>query len=68
MSDPFDVDVVIIGAGFSGLTVATELRHDGISFVLLEAGARSSSAARPRHVTTASVAWSTPVASSPTTT
>ena len=33
MSDPFDVDVVIIGAGFSGLTVATELRRDGISFV-----------------------------------
>jgi len=37
ISDPFDVDVVIVGAGFTGLTVATELAHSAASFVLLEA-------------------------------
>ena len=35
--NPFDVDVVIIGAGFAGLTVATELQREGISVVVLEA-------------------------------
>jgi monoamine oxidase len=35
--NPFDVDVVIIGAGFAGLTVATTLRNEGISVVVLEA-------------------------------
>ena len=49
MSDPFDVDVVIIGAGFSGLTVATELRRDGISFVLLEARDRVGGKTEARH-------------------
>jgi len=35
--NPFDVDVVIVGAGFAGLTVATTLRREGISVVVLEA-------------------------------
>ena len=35
--NPFDVDVVIIGAGFAGLTVARDLRCLGISVVVLEA-------------------------------
>lgn len=35
--NPFDVDVVIIGAGFAGLTVARDLRALGISVVVLEA-------------------------------
>ncbi len=34
---PFDVDVVIIGAGFAGLTVASLLHREGISVVVLEA-------------------------------
>lgn len=35
--NPFDVDVVIIGAGFAGLTAATTLQREGISVVVLEA-------------------------------
>ena len=35
--DPFDVDVVVIWAGFTGLTAATELRRHGVSFVVVEA-------------------------------
>ena len=35
--NPFDVDVVIIGAGFAGLTVSTILAREGISVVVLEA-------------------------------
>ena len=50
--DPFDVDVVVIGAGFSGLTVATELRHHGVSFVVVEArdrvGGKTESLLDPR--------------------
>lgn len=38
--NPFDVDVVVIGAGFAGLTVATTLRREGISVVVLEARSR----------------------------
>jgi len=34
--NPFDVDVVIVGAGFAGLTVATALRREGVSVVVLE--------------------------------
>lgn len=33
----FDVDVVIVGAGFTGLTVAEGLHRSGLSFVLLDA-------------------------------
>ena len=35
--NPFDVDVVVVGAGFAGLSVAAALRHEGISVVVLEA-------------------------------
>ncbi|MEQ1699843.1 MAG: FAD-dependent oxidoreductase [Ilumatobacteraceae bacterium] len=35
--DPFDVDVVVIGAGFAGLAAATELARHGVSFVIVEA-------------------------------
>lgn len=35
--NPFDVDVVIIGTGFAGLTVARDLQGLGISVVVLEA-------------------------------
>ena len=38
--NPFDVDVVIIGAGFAGLTVARDLLGLGISVVVLEASDR----------------------------
>jgi len=36
-ANPFDVDVVIIGAGFAGLTVASVLKSEGVSVVVLEA-------------------------------
>jgi len=35
--DPFDVDVVVVGAGFTGLTIAHELFRSGVSFIVLEA-------------------------------
>lgn len=35
--DPFDVDVVVIGAGFAGLAAATELARHGLTFVIVEA-------------------------------
>jgi len=45
---PFDVDVVIIGAGFAGLTVATILRRERISVVVLEARDRVGGKAEAR--------------------
>ena len=35
--DPFDVDIVVVGAGFAGLTVASILQRKGVSVVVLEA-------------------------------
>jgi len=35
--NPFDVDVVIVGAGFAGLTVASILLGEGVSVVVVEA-------------------------------
>ncbi|HQZ35543.1 MAG TPA: FAD-dependent oxidoreductase [Ilumatobacteraceae bacterium] len=36
-TDPFDVDIVVVGAGFAGLTVASILQRRGVSVVVLEA-------------------------------
>ncbi len=47
-SNPFDVDVVIIGAGFAGLTVASILQREGISMVVLEARDRVGGKAEAR--------------------
>ena len=38
---PSDVDVVVVGAGVSGLTAARELRKNGLKVHLLEARART---------------------------
>ncbi len=46
--DPFDVDVVVIGAGFTGLTVATELQRHGVTFVVVEARDRVGGKAESR--------------------
>lgn len=37
ITDPFDVDVAVVGAGFTGLTVASILQRRGASVVVLEA-------------------------------
>lgn len=47
--DPFDVDVVVIGAGFAGLAAATELAHHGVSFVIVEARDRVGGKAESTH-------------------
>ena len=37
MSDPHDVDVIVVGAGFAGVTAARELRRQGHRVLVLEA-------------------------------
>ncbi|MDO8364265.1 MAG: FAD-dependent oxidoreductase [Actinomycetota bacterium] len=46
--DPFDVDAVIVGAGFAGLAVAAELHRAQVSFVLLDARDRIGGKAEAR--------------------
>ena len=47
--DPFDVDIVVIGAGFAGLAAATELARHGLSFVVVEARDRVGGKAESMH-------------------
>ena len=37
---PLDADVIIVGAGFTGLTAAVELNRSNLSVLLLEASSR----------------------------
>ena len=39
-NQPSNVDVVVVGAGFAGLTVARNLKQAGVSVVVLEADDR----------------------------
>ncbi|MGB8858873.1 MAG: FAD-dependent oxidoreductase [Ilumatobacteraceae bacterium] len=49
LPNPFDVDVVVVGAGFAGLSVATELHREHVSFMLLEARRRVGGKTEARH-------------------
>ena len=45
-----DVDVVVVGAGFAGLTVARKLKEAGVSAVVLEADDRVGGRSMPGNL------------------